>query len=222
MPKTLRLKTVGGADEHKTEGDVNMADNNEQNVPGGDPETGTQTTIDYDKIQKIVDNATAKKENAVLKSYFQQQGLSEEEAKQAISDFKANKQTKQNEVNADIEALQEKITSSANDLNNAKKESLGLQVELAATKEAMNLGISGKTLEYVLRMADMSKAVGEDGKVSQEAVKESINKVLEDIPQLRQNQGSGIHKLGADSGSNNAHQQNQRQVAQKRWNRFNY
>ena len=113
-PKTLWHKTVG-ADEHSTEGDVNMADNNEQNVSGGEnttPEaTGTQTTIDYDKIQKIVDNATA------------------------------------------------------------KKESLGLQVELAATKEAMNLGISGKTLEYVLRMADMSKAVGEDGKVSQEAVK---------------------------------------------------
>ncbi len=99
-----------------------MADNNEQNVTGGENSTsetpGTQTTIDYDKIQKIVDNATAKKENAVLKSYFQQQGLSEEEAKQAISDFKANKQTKQNEFNADIEALQEKITSSANDLDN--------------------------------------------------------------------------------------------------------
>ena len=172
MPKTLWHKTVG-ADEH-TEGDVNMADN-EQNVTGGEnstPEvTGTQTTIDYDKIQKIVDNATAKKENAVLKSYFQQQGLSEEEAKQAISDFKANKQTKQDEANADITALKEQITTSTNDLNNAKKESLGLQVELAATKEAMNLGISGKTLEYVLRMADMSKAVGEDGKVSQEAVK---------------------------------------------------
>jgi hypothetical protein len=42
-----------------------------------------------------------------------------------------------------------------------------------------------KTLPYVLKMADLGNVKGHDGKVNQEAVKNALNKVLEDVPQLK-------------------------------------
>ncbi len=64
--------------------------NGGQNAGGDNGQAGQQGNqnqqsagVDYDKIQAMLDNATAKKENAVLKSYFQQQGLSEDEISQA-------------------------------------------------------------------------------------------------------------------------------------------
>jgi hypothetical protein len=52
-------------------------------------------------------------------------------------------------------------------------------------------------------MADLSNVKGQDGKVNQEAVKNALNKVLEDIPQLKpttaSNQG---FQIGGAAGGN--------------------
>ena len=88
LPMNLQLFAEGGDG------------NSDQNAGGDNGQAGQQSGqnnqqaagVDYDKIQVMLDNATAKKENAVLKSYFQQQGLSEDEISQAIATFKQNNQ----------------------------------------------------------------------------------------------------------------------------------
>ena len=90
------------------EGEENNQNNNAQNATGqnnnaNQPNANTNTNtnnagIDYDKIQAIVDGRNAKTEDSILKSYFQQQGLSEEEMKTAIVDFKNNKAQKEKEA----------------------------------------------------------------------------------------------------------------------------
>jgi hypothetical protein len=62
-----------------------------------------------------------------------------------------------------------------------------------------------KTLPYVLKMADLGNVKGQDGKVNQEAVKNALNKVLEDVPQLKpvaaaSNQG---FQIGGAAGNQN-------------------
>ena len=69
-----------------------MQDNNTQ-AQGGNSAINTQTSndgksvIDYDKIQSMIDKGVQQKENAILKSYFEQQGMSEDEIKTAINIF---------------------------------------------------------------------------------------------------------------------------------------
>ena len=41
--------------------------------------------IDYGKIEAMINKGTQQKENAILKSFFEQQGMTEEEIKTAIS-----------------------------------------------------------------------------------------------------------------------------------------
>lgn len=63
----------------------------------------------------------------------------------------------------------------------------------------------------------------EDGKISEESVKTAINKVLEDVPQLKpaaaDNRGFQIGGGVQDPQQQNNNNRNQ--VPAKRWNRFN-
>lgn len=163
-----------------------------QNATGGTP------AFDYDKLAGIIAGKQTVTEDTVLKSFFKQQGLSQDEMNQAIQTFKAEKAKN----NPDVTAIQSQLTQ-------AQALAEKAEVERLATIEAVGLGIDVKTLPYVLKMADLSSVKGQDGKVNQEAVKNALNKVLEDVPQLKpvtaNNQGFQIGgAAGASGGQNNS------------------
>lgn len=155
--------------------------------PGGDPApAGTtqqqpqqqpqQTTpqFDYDKLAQLIAGKQTVTEESVLKGYFKQQGLSKEQMDQAIATFK-----QQQAANTpDVGALQTQLTQ-------AQAAAQAAQIEKDATLAAIGLGIDAKTIPYVLKMADLSQVMGQDGKINDEAMKTAINKVLEDIPALK-------------------------------------
>lgn len=167
--------------------------------------------IDYAKIQQMLDGTLAAKEDTALKSYFRQQGLTQEEAEKAMSAFKAEKAKK----TPDAAMLQSQI---AQEKANAQK----AQVENATILAAVSLGLDAKTIPYVLKMADLSNVTDKDGKINEESVKTAINKVLEDVPQLKP-AAEGNRGFQIGGGAQNPQQQNntQSQVSTKRWNRFN-
>ena len=139
------------------------------------PQAGSgQTAFDYEKLASIINGKQTVTEDTVLKSYFKQQGLSQDEANQAIQAFKAEKAKNQ----PDVTAIQSQLTQAQAAADKA-------EVERLATVEAVGLGIDVKTLPYVLKMADLSNVKGQDGKVNAEEVKKALNKVLEDVPQLK-------------------------------------
>lgn len=167
-------------------------------APGGiTPPAATQTTpaaaqIDYDRIAQLVAGKQTVAENDVLKNYFKQQGLSQDEMKQAISTFKAQQAAQQPDVNA----LQTQLSQ-------AQAAAQQAMIENAATMQAIELGLDSKTIPYALKMADLSKAIGEDGKINAENVKNALNKVLEDVPALKPVPASagGFQQVGAGAGS---------------------
>nr|WP_294493131.1 hypothetical protein [uncultured Anaerosporobacter sp.] len=192
MPMNLQLFAEGGEGGN---GDQNTG--NQQNQQQAGQQQNQTAGIDYDKIQAMLDTATAKKENAVLKSYFQQQGMTEEEARQAIEAYKVNKQSQQPDVSKIQAQLQQ-----------AQALASQAEIEKLATIEAIGLGIDVKTVPYVLKMADLSTVKGDDGKVNQETLKNALNKVLEDVPALKPtNQGNVGFQIGGngqqDQQSNN-------------------
>ena len=176
--------------------------------PGGDGGTGQGTgsstgsegnqntpQFDYEKLANLIAGKQTVTEKSVLRGYFKQQGLSKEQMEQAISSFK--QQQAQNKP--DVEGMQAQITQLQASEQQAK-------IEQAATLEAVSLGIEPKTIPYVLKMADFSQAVGQDGKINQESLKNALNKVLEDVPGMKpqQKNASGFQfgAPGSGQGSN--------------------
>ena len=147
--------------------------------------------IDYDRIAQAIAGKQSEAEDKVLRGYFEQQGLSREEMGQAIAAFKQQKAANQPDVNA----LQAQVTQ-------YQAAALQAQIQNAATLAAVGLGIEAKTIPYVLKMADMSQVVGQDGKINEETLKNALNKVLEDVPALKpQVAGStGFVQVGAAGG----------------------
>ena len=156
--------------------------------------------VDYDKIQQMLDGALAAREDTALKAYFKQQGLSQQEAEQAIATFKQQKAKN----TPDVSAMQAQMTQ----MQAVAQEA---QVQSAATMVAVTLGISAKSIPYVLKMADLSNVVGQDGKINEETMKSALNKVLEDVPALKpQASGTtGFVQVGASSNGGSGQQTNQ-------------
>lgn len=198
MRKTLPINLQFFAEGGDGNGDQNAGSNNNGQAGQQGGQNNQQAAgVDYDRLQEMINTATAKKKNAVIKDYFMQQGLSENELHQAIAAFKQNKEqqaSEQQNVNANLQ----------NELTAAKQLAEQAQVELAATKVAVELGINVKTLQYVLKMADFSKAKDADGKISEDNIKASLEQVLKDVPALKPStENNSGFQIGAPAGNNN-------------------
>ena len=158
-------------------------DNNTQ-AQGGNSANNTQVSnagnngIDYDKIQSMIDKGVQQKENAILKSYFEQQGMSEDEIKSAIGDWKSKKQTQEQEQNNALNTLQEQNKALQAQLT---QELLSKQ----AFNDCLDLGVDKNTIPYVIKSADFKDAIDEKGEVKADKVREVIEKVLADVPAFK-------------------------------------
>lgn len=158
-------------------------DNNTQ-AQGGNSANNTQASnagnngIDYDKIQSMIDKGVQQKENAILKSYFEQQGMSEDEIKSAIGDWKSKKQTQAQEQSNALNTLQEQNKALQAQLT---QELLSKQ----AFNDCLDLGVDKNTIPYVIKSADFKDAIDEKGEVKADKVREVIEKVLADVPAFK-------------------------------------
>ena len=155
-----------------------------------------QVNIDYDKIASLVEGKQKVAEEQVLKGYFKQQGLSAEEMSSAIEMFKKDKASRV----PNIDDLKGQISAKDTLIAEANKKWLDAETTLEAYRIAPSLGVDPTALPYVLKMADTSKVV-KDSKVDTDALKDAINQVLTDLPQLKadpevNNKG---FKIGADN-----------------------
>lgn len=177
-----------------------------QQPPAGASGQGAATppapAFDYEKLANIIQGKQSVAEDTVLKNYFKQQGLSQDEATQAIAAFKQQKAAQQ----PDVATMQAQLTQAQTTAQQAQAAVLQAQLQSAATMAAVGLGIDAKTIPYVLKLADLSGAVGQDGKINEDAVKSALNKVLEDVPALKpQASGAtGFVQVGASGGGQTA------------------
>ena len=126
----------------------------------------------------MIDKGVQQKENAILKSYFEQQGMSEDDVKSAIADWKSRKQTQAqaqtdsfNKLQESNKALQERLT----------QELLNKQ----AFSDCLDLGIDKNTIPHVIKCADFTDAINENGEVNAEKVRASVEQVLKDVPAFK-------------------------------------
>ena len=149
----------------------------------------------------MIDKGVQQKENAILKSYFEQQGMSEDEIKTAIGDYKSKKQTQAQEQAGELAKLQNANTELQSRLTN---ELLSKQ----AFNDCLDLGVDKNTIPYVIKSADFKDAIDDKGEIKADKVREAVEQVLKDVPAFKgtSNDDKGI-KFGVSGEQDDATEQ---------------
>lgn len=154
--------------------------------------TVQSANVDYDKMAEALE----RRSNGFMKSYLKEQGLSEDEMKEAIKTFKNNKTQKAQES-------QNNLINTQNQLQEVQNQNKNLMIENTAYQLSEELNIDKKAMPYLIKMAEFNECFDEKGSINNEKVKEALNKVLEDIPGLKkkeENKNPGI-VIGADNSN---------------------
>lgn len=168
----LRIfENSGGAGAGEPGGSA-RGDNNNQNNAG----SGGQPTYSYAQAEEIANARAERAERSALKSYFQQQGMSEEQVNQAITDYKA--QQKKNQPN--IEQMQRERDAALKEAQQMKQE-----------KFLSGKGVKAEDVDYV--MFKVSKLV--DDKTTFEKAAE---KYLKENPRFV---GGSSYRVSTSTGS---------------------
>lgn len=126
---------------------------------GNAGETGNQATFSYAQAEEIAQARAERAERSALKSYFQQQGMSEDQVTQAIADYKA--QQKKNQPN--VTQMQQDLADARNEVQQMKNEKL-----LTAK------GVKADDLDYVLyKVSKMTDEKTSFEKAADEYLKEN-------------------------------------------------
>ena len=134
--------------------------------------------IDYDKLASAIESRTSRKEEGIVKSYLKEQGLSEDEMKEAL---KAYKETKANKVKEE----QERINKIIRENNEYKKKELMVQVTSEAKTIAKELNVREDRFDKLMALCDQKDFMDDKGVINKEATKKEMEKQLQDLPEFK-------------------------------------
>lgn len=196
----LQLFAESGAENSGADNNTNGANNPDAEGKGGkDGAASGAKQYTQEDLDKIVTERTSRAEKAALKSFFQQKGLSEDEANSAIDDYKKSKAEKEEASRNDAKAQADRADAAEKSAQEAIARANAVLVKANAQIQAANLGVKSNKLDYVVKMADLSKVtIGDDGNPDEAAIKSAVEQVLKDVPELKDTKESSGFKIGAD------------------------
>lgn len=203
IPMNLQLFAEdGGSDGNDNGGNAGGGSGGKDGKGENGGNSGSAVTFTADQlaeISRMLAGGAEAKENKTLKSYFQQQGMTEAEVAEAIKAYKAQRDASK----PDVEGMKAQLTE-------AQSAVQASQIREKAYEMCDEIGVNVKTMSYILKLADLKDVTDKDGKVDAEKVKAAVNKVLEDVPQLKpaKKNTAGFRQIGGDgdggSGSNDS------------------
>lgn len=197
----LQLFGESGTENSGAENNTNGTNNPNAEGNGGEDgsATGSKQTYTQEDLDKIVTERTGRAEKSALKSFFQQQGLTEEEANAAIADYKKAKDKKAEASKNDAKAQAERADAAEKKAQEAIAKANAVLIKANAQIQAANLGVKSNKLDYVVKMADLGKVtIDDDGNPDEAAIKEAVEQVLKDVPELKDSKETSGFKIGAD------------------------
>ena len=176
-------------------------ENNNVNVENtGANNTGsnnTNTNIDYGKLEEIINKGINQKENSILKSYFSQQGLSEEEMKEAISNFKKSKKSEEEKNNKEYETLTNNYANLQKQFN---QEKINNALNLALIKK----GLTEEQIPFISKMVEVEGVLNDKSELNKEKLNENIENVFKAFPNLlNKKEDKPLIQIGTSNTSDN-------------------
>lgn len=155
-------------------------------------DSGTTQTIDYARIEEIVNKRTASTTDNVLKGYLKQQGLTGEELDQAIATFKQQKAAAETQKQTDYENATRRVQELETQILNSN-------IDSKLTTVAASEGVSAEKIPFLLKLVERKDLADDKGNVSEDKVKEAINGVLKAFPDFKgsSQQNNGFQQIGS-------------------------
>lgn len=179
-----------------------MEDMNVQENQVAQESQAESPSIDYDKLASIIDGKIKVTEDSVLKGYMKQQGLTGDEMNQAIEMFKQDRASKMPDYNALNQQITDLQSAYDNDTFELESRALFAEMQMEAMYMAGELGVDMKKVPFLLNNANIENVI-ENGSVNREALKEALDNVLQDLPELRsqikRDEKSNGFRIGADT-----------------------
>lgn len=159
-----------------------MADNNVNETNGANNTSSNNNQansgVDYGKLEEIINKGISQKENSILKSYFSQQGLSEDEMKEAITSFKNSRKSEEEKSNKSFEDL-------TNNYNNLQKQFNQERLNNALTLSLMKRGnLSEEQVPFILKMVEVEGILNDKNEINKDKLNENIENVFKAFPNL--------------------------------------
>lgn len=174
-----------------------MAENTTTNTTG--EQTPPAQTPNYDEIFSKLDSILEKRADGLAKSALKDNGVEESEIADIVRAYREQKQTKATEQATALSDAQKTIAD-------LQKQIADRNIDDAFSAAALELGIDPKQVPYVSRLATRDDILGADNQPDAEKVKAAINKVLEDVPALKNsaNANKGFQPIGSKTGDDGA------------------
>lgn len=158
----------------------------------------TGSSIDYEQLADVISRRTSGTEDKVLQGYFKQQGLSSEQAAEAIRQYKeSQKQKHDDEVNR-VRTIEQENAQLKLQIQNAD---IDKEITSLASKE----GVSAEKMPFLLKMVERNGIIGQDGKLQSDKAKEAFEAVMKAFPEFKgSSSGSGVQPLVGGNGGGNS------------------
>ena len=184
MLKNINLQLLaepGAADPGTgTAGQAQAAD--PAGTANGSQNPGAQ--IDPAEVERIAAKKAEQAQRAALRSYFQQQGMTEAEAEEAIKSYKDTKTAQAEKDKGNLTAMQKKAEEAEKRAAEIEARSFVDLIEAKAESVASQLGIDPAKLEFI--KLDFSKVGKTDaGKPKLEDIKAVLEGALKVMPELK-------------------------------------
>ena len=196
----LQLFAESGTANSGAENNGNGTNPNTEGNGGTDgAASGNKQTYTQEDLDKIVTERTGRAEKSALKSFFQQKGLTEDEANAAIEAYKKTKAEQAEASKNDAKAQADRADAAEKSAQEAIAKANAVLIKANAQIQAANLGVKSNKLDYVVKMADLTKiTIDDDGNPDEAAIKAAVEQVLKDVPELKDSKESSGFKIGAD------------------------
>lgn len=154
-------------------------------------QTQAVTTNNSDaNIDSAIEKGTEQKTNAILKSYFRQQGMEESEIQEAIKNWKEAKEKEKIEKENAIKEAEAKKDQAIKDAEAKAEAAMNLlkqeKINNAVKDVAVSLGADPRKLSLISKLIDTTNIqVNDDYSVDSESIKKSVSEVLEMVPEFK-------------------------------------
>lgn len=181
--------------------------NPDQGARGAQSSTPEGAGIDYEQLANVISKRTSGTEEKVLQGYFKQQGLSAQEAQDAIRQYKENQKKQRDAETERIKGIEAENARLKQTIQNAE---IDRKINELSAKE----GVSSDKMPFLLKMIEREGLVQEDGKVADDKAKEALDTVLKAFPEFKGSAGnSGVQPLIGGNGGTGGGSQSQTEAA---------
>lgn len=193
FPLNIQLFAEGG----NANGDDNNSQGAQGNTSSKDNSQSGSNNVDHEKLADIISKRLSVTEDSVLKGYFKDQGLSQEEAQEAI------KQYKETQANTRKQSV-ERQSQLENENAQLKKQILNTQLDSKITAFANEKKVKAEHMPYLLKLVERNGMASDKGEISDDKVKSAIEQVLKDFPAFvtkDESHGTGFQQIGGSGSS---------------------